>query len=337
MGQSPSRLLSRYPAFSSRDPRFIRQQFLERYGASEFRAPAPGETFRVSVNHAPLSDVALFYCEYHGDSHLEFPEAQFMRQLFHIEGLGYANIDGKALPVSDSAWSRIVPAQAAFELAAARKYRHLVFRINRRALQAMLDALLGNASDRQLLFDDQQDLNSPLMQSLRRRAHFFAAEINAIGPEISPIAIAEMERSIIAGFLLCNRHSFSGDFADPAAFAAPSSVKLVEDYIEANWASAIDIVALARIANTSARSLFRQFQAARGISPIAHLKRVRLRHAREMLQTGAEASVLAVALRCGFQNAGHFAQDYREKFGELPSSTLRHGKPRQRASRPAVA
>ncbi len=328
MGQNPSRLLSRYPAFSSRDPSFIRQQFLERYGANEFRAPSPGETFRVSVNHVSLTDVALFYCEYQGDSHLEFPGAQFMRQLFHIEGLGYASIGGKASPVSDSAWSRIVPAEATFELKAARKYRHLVFRINRRALQAMLGALLGDASDRQLVFDDEQELNSPLMQSLRRRAHFFAAEINAVGPEISPIAIAEMERSIIAGFLLCNRHSFSGAFANPAAFAAPSSVKLVEDYIEANWASAIDIVALARIANTSARSLFRQFQAARGISPMAYLKRVRLGHARQMLQSGAEASVLAVALKCGFQNAGHFAQDYREKFGELPSSTLRHGKPR---------
>ena len=328
MGQSPSRLLSRYPAFSSRDPSFIRQQFLERYGASEFRAPAPGETFRVSVNHAPLTDVALFYCEYHGDSHLEFPEAQFIRQLFHIEGLGSATVGGRVSPVSDNAWSRIVPAEAPFELKAARKYRHLVFRINRRALQAMLGALLGDASDRQLVFDNEQDLNSPLMQSLRRRAHFFAAEINAIGPEISPIAVAEMERSIIAGFLLCNRHSFSGRFANPAAFAAPSSVKLVEDYIEANWASAIDIVALARIANTSSRSLFRQFQAVRGVSPMAHLKRVRLRHARRMLQSGEAESVLAIALKCGFQNAGHFAQDYREEFGELPSATLRHGKPR---------
>jgi transcriptional regulator GlxA family with amidase domain len=35
-----------------------------------------------------------------------------------------------------------------------------------------------------------------------------------------------------------------------------------------------------------------------------------------------DASVTGVALACGFHNGGHFAKDYREAFGELPSLTL---------------
>jgi transcriptional regulator GlxA family with amidase domain len=33
--------------------------------------------------------------------------------------------------------------------------------------------------------------------------------------------------------------------------------------------------------------------------------------------------VTGVAFACGFQNLGHFARDYRLRFGELPSETLK--------------
>jgi len=34
-------------------------------------------------------------------------------------------------------------------------------------------------------------------------------------------------------------------------------------------------------------------------------------------------TVTGVAFACGFSNLGHFANDYRATFGELPSDTLR--------------
>ena len=78
------------------------------------------------------------------------------------------------------------------------------------------------------------------------------------------------------------------------------------------------------VANDSARSLFRQFKKDRGYSPADFAKRIRLDRARELLeQSGGEASVTQIALRCGFQNPGHFARDFRLAFGELPSEILR--------------
>ena len=53
-------------------------------------------------------------------------------------------------------------------------------------------------------------------------------------------------------------------------------------------------------------------------------KRVRLDRAREMLEQSAErTAVIQVALKCGFQNPGHFARDFRLAFGELPTTTLK--------------
>jgi AraC-like DNA-binding protein len=326
VGQNQSRLLSRYPGLNSGDPEFVRQRLAELYGASEFSTSSTNGSFHVRMNHVELPSIGLFYCDYLGDSHFGFPEAGFMRQLFHLDGFAHASVGNRTWAISDKNWARLVPADAPFELDVAERYRHLALRIDRTALQQTLAALLGDASDRELVFDDEPDLNSPLIRSFRRQALFFASEINVIGPEISPIALAEMERSIITGFLLGNRHSFSREFAKPAAFAAPSCIQLVEDYIEANWDTPCDVLVLARIAGVSVRSLFRQFERKRGISPMTHLKRVRLRHARQMLLSGEAASVVAVAFRCGFHNAGHFARDYRQTFSELPSTTLRQKK-----------
>ena len=326
MGQNQSRLLSRYPGLNSGDPEFVRRRLSEFYGASEFSTSAAGGSFHVRMNHIELASIGLFYCDYRGDSHLGFPEAAFMRQLFHLDGLAHASVRSRTWAISDRCWSRLVPADAPFKLYVAERYRHLALRIDRAALRQTLDALLGDTSDRELVFDDEPDLNSPLIRSFRRQTLFLASEINVIGPEVSPIALAEMERSVITGFLLGNRHSFSREFAKPAAFSAPSSVQLVEDYIEANWNTPVDVLVLARIAGVGIRSLFRQFERKRGLSPMTHLKRVRLRHARQLLLSGEATSVVAVAFRCGFHNAGHFARDYRQTFGELPSATLRQKK-----------
>jgi transcriptional regulator GlxA family with amidase domain len=49
-----------------------------------------------------------------------------------------------------------------------------------------------------------------------------------------------------------------------------------------------------------------------------------MRHAKAMLTTPeAGTSVTSVAFACGFSNLGHFAKDYFQGFGELPSETLR--------------
>ncbi|MGD0531698.1 MAG: helix-turn-helix domain-containing protein [Methyloceanibacter sp.] len=61
-----------------------------------------------------------------------------------------------------------------------------------------------------------------------------------------------------------------------------------------------------------------------GCSPMLFVKQVRMRHAKAMLTTPeAGTSVTSVAFACGFSNLGHFAKDYFQGFGELPSETLR--------------
>ncbi|HEY8429410.1 MAG TPA: helix-turn-helix domain-containing protein [Sandaracinaceae bacterium] len=77
-------------------------------------------------------------------------------------------------------------------------------------------------------------------------------------------------------------------------------------------------------ARVSARTLEYAFREFFGVTPVRFLKLRRLNAARTALLHAANGeTVSGVALRFGFGDFGHFAQDYRALFGEAPSETLR--------------
>jgi AraC-like DNA-binding protein/tetratricopeptide (TPR) repeat protein len=81
---------------------------------------------------------------------------------------------------------------------------------------------------------------------------------------------------------------------------------------------------LAAVAGVSPRTLQRQFDACLGKSPQAVLRDIGFARARqELLQGGAAEKVMDIAQRCGFAHVGRFAVDYRRRFGETPSQTMR--------------
>jgi transcriptional regulator GlxA family with amidase domain len=85
----------------------------------------------------------------------------------------------------------------------------------------------------------------------------------------------------------------------------------------------LTVGAVADACETSVRSVFARFKEHRGCSPLSYMRDVRLNRARDLLiDPELHLSVMDVAIRCGFASFGHFAQRYRQRFGELPSTTL---------------
>ena len=153
---------------------------------------------------------------------------------------------------------------------------------------------------------------------------FFALELDSSTPSL---AIAELEQALIVSFICSNRHNYSNLLDDRTRPIASWQVRRAEEYIEAHWNQPITIEELAQATSASARSIFHQFKNDRGKSPMAFVKQVRLRHAREMLERKDQnPSVTATAFACGFTNLGHFARDYFKRFGERPSDTVRRSK-----------
>jgi AraC-like DNA-binding protein len=196
-------------------------------------------------------------------------------------------------------------------------------RINPGAFENKLACLLGARPSGKLEFSPAADRNSPRFQQLWRLARFFAEQLDATSEPLPPLVLRELEQTILVAFLSANRHTFSHLLERDPADALPSQVRRAEEFIEVHWDQAITIEGLVEATGIGARAIFRAFQQARGYSPMAFAKMVRLKHARRMLaEPDAETTVTLVAFACGFGNLGHFARDYRQAFGERPSETL---------------
>jgi AraC-like DNA-binding protein len=105
--------------------------------------------------------------------------------------------------------------------------------------------------------------------------------------------------------------------------ALPQHVKRALDYLRANLAQKVTLADLATACGISQRALLTQFKHFLGVSPIAHLRHMRLSTARaELQQSDGTVSISEVAFRCGLTHLARFAAEYRTAFGELPSATL---------------
>lgn len=321
-----SKPLSNYPVARSRDPEFVRDRLFSVFGADRFDVGKANNGFAVHANHLQVGGLGLAYCDYASDVSVRFGEASFVRQCFSITGVARYASGKQSGEIAARSWTPILLAQAPLELNFGAGYRQLVLRIEFDALLRNLNALLGHDIGRNLVFDGTS-VRQPAMEALRRRVFHFAQDYNERGAFFSDLAAAEVERMMIMKFLMCHQHNHTHLLLREPLAVSPSAVRAVEDFIEANWDKPLDIETMAAVARVSGRSLFRQFKKDRGYSPADFAKRVRLNRAREMLeQSNEHGSVIQIALKCGFQNPGHFARDYRNSFGELPSATLQRAR-----------
>lgn len=131
-----------------------------------------------------------------------------------------------------------------------------------------------------------------------------------------------LERSLISGLLLSQPHSYSEQLHSEPVQPPPRDGldKVIEEIHRAPDRN-YTVADLARLANTSARSLQLAFQENHQISPMRYLRQVRLDRAHDDLIQGV-ASVSDTAAYWGFTNPSRFARAYRDRFGEFPAATL---------------
>ena len=104
----------------------------------------------------------------------------------------------------------------------------------------------------------------------------------------------------------------------------PITVRVAEEYIDANLTEQITITDLIKKCKCSRSALFLAFQTHRGYSPMEFLIERRLQRAKRIfLQDGGTQSIASVALESGFSHLGRFSQTYKKRFGESPSDTLK--------------
>jgi AraC-like DNA-binding protein/Tfp pilus assembly protein PilF len=104
----------------------------------------------------------------------------------------------------------------------------------------------------------------------------------------------------------------------------PRGVRRALDAMRGHIGRDWSVAELASVAGVSGRTLQRQFRIFLGKAPRAALRDIRFESARrELLQGLPDAKVTDVAIRCGFPHCGRFSVEYRHRYGETPSRTLK--------------
>jgi AraC-like DNA-binding protein len=312
--------INRAPVVHTTDTEEMRHALIHFYGAEDFSAEAEGfEGFGSFVN----LDVAGFgFCRYRTPSVAEFPGMDFARLQIALRGSGRTISGGSSVDVDCQNWcvsSPGVPARLEF----GRGYEQMIMRFPGSALMATLESMLGVKPRGKLVFSPTVRIDDRGALALRDLGLFLARHVDPTQQRLPPMMLREFEQALMVSFLSVARHNFSDQLDRDAPDTAPDYVRVAEEFIAASWNRAITINDLAAVTHVGVRSLFKAFQRHRGYSPMAFAKSVRLNKARELLLQGAPSrSVTSVAFACGFSNLGHFAHDYRQKHGELPSETL---------------
>lgn len=103
-------------------------------------------------------------------------------------------------------------------------------------------------------------------------------------------------------------------------------VQRAVSFIATHFTSHLDVAWVARhVGFVSASHLARLFRNRLGVSPLRHLKQVRLERAAQLLRSSADA-VATIARRVGYRNTSHFVRDFRRMFKVTPLDYRRRKK-----------
>jgi AraC-like DNA-binding protein len=313
--------LHHFPVFRTSDPEELRYFGSKLFGATTIDLKNV-EKFEARVNLILLPEIGLAFGATTADMAIDHLEADFIRLQVALKGRATASSNGITSDLNERQLT-ITPAGVRSRTVCEAGHERLTLRLNQQALLQRLTSLLGAKPRGELKFETAIDLDDPYAQSLCQLLHFLSQQLNSTACRLPAAVRHELEQAAQISFLWATRHPFSDLLRNQESAPAPGIVRRLEEFIEANWQDALTIDRLVEEAGVSARAIFRAFERNRGYSPKAFVKMVRLKRAREMLLSGDPgASVTATAFKCNFLSVGHFARDYRDAFGELPSQTI---------------
>lgn len=161
----------------------------------------------------------------------------------------------------------------------------------------------------------------------RRLMHYVTSEVATnTAVQASPLVVRHVNRLVVATALHTFPNTALTGTPVPAGAASPDAVRRALAHIDEHAGDDIDLSSIAEAAHVGPRALQRAFRRALDVTPLQHLRSVRLDRAHAELLAADPAdgtTVQAVALRWGFGHPGRFAADYRARFERSPSDTLR--------------
>jgi AraC-like DNA-binding protein len=255
------------------------------------------------------------------------PADSFALVLDLRSGVGLHRVEQQSIAVS-SEFALVQSPLQPVEVVTAADYEVLFVRFTRDGVIDELQKLLGQETQSELIFSSAMRLLSAAGRRLRelcddlRRTLYTTDEASVC----NSLPLRKLETDLLTLLLqaqphnytrLLNRHSAAGAWRIGAA----------EEYMRANAHLPISLGDVCQAAGVNARTLQDSFRKKRGCTPMRFLREVRMQEVRAgLLRPGEATNVSGEAAHWGFLHFGRFSREYRSRFGELPSETLRRAR-----------
>jgi AraC family ethanolamine operon transcriptional activator len=156
---------------------------------------------------------------------------------------------------------------------------------------------------------------------------FLASAFEVIRNDSALLRHRQVQRGLRSALLNTLLGAISEARHVPVGWREVSHRKVVEsakNYVLDRADEPVTVEELCKAVGVSRRSLQTCFHEVMGTNPVNYLRTMRLNAARRELRRhdGRTRNIADVAARWGFWHLSHFATDYRNLFGELPSNTL---------------
>jgi AraC-like DNA-binding protein len=329
MVQAPAPLLEGLRIFQSRNAEETRA-FLraKSYGFELPPRHAPGLDTRINGLYLPQSYIG--YIQY-GAASVSFSSGldrtDYWMQLplrGHLQG----NIGRNAVTCTPTRGAIASPAFEDCRFLTEPNCARIQLSLHGVAVSSQIAALLGEPPNRPVNFAPGMDLTKAHGRSLARYVLMAVTDLERSGSVLwDQLTAGAFEQFITTALLLSHPHNYSDALQRLDRPVTPRDVKRAIDFMHAHLEASITLADIVAASGVPGRTLFKHFKDWKGISPMRHLRNIRLAQAREaLLRADPDENVTTIAMGLGFAHMGRFALEYRRRFGESPSQTLR--KPR---------
>jgi AraC-like DNA-binding protein len=318
-------LLSQHNLFRTTNVDEARDEVARIFCPHGLTTTGPNQKLNTVHNRVTLGDVSLNYLDYGAEVQIT-PGELHSFFLVQIPLAGSADIySGKEHVLSDINIASIPNPLEKLEMVWHAGNPQLLVYINRMTLEERMEELIGRELHFPVKFDLGMDMTTPQARSWRTLVDTLVTDVEHGGLTMYAGVRNQFQDLIISGLLLSQRHNYSDSIGTRAEPAAPRSIRLAIQVCEENPEESLTVTDMARVAGVSIRSLQDGFRKYVGMSPTDYLRDVRLNRVREDLLSARamNTSIADIAFSWGFTHLGRFAKSYHERFGELPSETVR--------------
>jgi AraC-like DNA-binding protein len=320
--------LHRFPLVETQTPDAVREILVHDFRARGFDLRRPDGEFWGLANHLRLASLDLTFWTCSAAHEVVLPGMDIVKQRFALRGSS-ETVFGKTTRTITPMKSVVIPPGMETRYRNEAGLAEYMFRIKTSALRAKLGAMIGAPIATSVVFQEDASYDDAEQARLRRLLDHVVAELGET-TDLPDQTLAQYEQSLMVCFLFASRHNYSHALEHGQPPPGLAQLRRAADYIEAHHSLPLTLEALAEVTGTGALAVSDAFRAARGLSPMAFLNRMRLTYARRMLLAPEEATTVAgVARRFGFANAASFARAYQRMYGEPPSATLADGRRRR--------